>query len=66
MKPLTLCLLVACFALPSGRAVGQDKKVPRNTAILFKNARIFDGKSLIVTEFGVVDFRLGSQPTKRR
>jgi imidazolonepropionase-like amidohydrolase len=45
MKPLTLCLLVACFALPSGRAVGQDTKEDRKTAILFKNARVFDGKS---------------------
>jgi imidazolonepropionase-like amidohydrolase len=45
MKPLALCLLIAGFALPLGRAVGQEKKEPRETAILFKNARIFDGTS---------------------
>jgi imidazolonepropionase-like amidohydrolase len=45
MRPLTLCLLVTCLAFPSGRAVGQEKKEPPKTAILFNNARLFDGKS---------------------
>jgi imidazolonepropionase-like amidohydrolase len=45
MKPLTLFLLVACLALPPGRAVGQEKKEPQKTAVLFQNARLFDGKS---------------------
>jgi imidazolonepropionase-like amidohydrolase len=45
MKPLALCLLIACFALPLDRAVGQEKKEPQKNVILIQNARIFAGTS---------------------
>jgi imidazolonepropionase-like amidohydrolase len=45
LKPLTLVLLIACLALLSEHATGQEKKEPPKTAVLFQNAKIFDGKS---------------------
>jgi len=47
MKPLTRCLLLACFAFPLCRAVGQEKKEPQKSPTLFNNVQIFDGKSLL-------------------
>jgi imidazolonepropionase-like amidohydrolase len=47
MKPLALCLLAAFFVVASGRGVGQENTAPGKTAVLFKNARIFDGKELL-------------------
>jgi imidazolonepropionase-like amidohydrolase len=45
MKPRTLCLLIPCLVLLSEQAAGQEKKEPLKPVVLFKNARIFDGKS---------------------
>ncbi len=47
MKPLALCLLVICFAVASGQAIGQEKNEGREASVLIKNALIFDGRRLL-------------------